>query len=42
MVSQKFTPADLVKLKMTNFDVILGIDCLYSYYAAVDCKNRIV
>ena len=27
---------------MTDFDVILGMDRLYSYYATVDCRHRIV
>ena len=27
---------------MVYFDVILGVDWLYSYYASVDCRTRIV
>ena len=42
MVSQKITSVDLVELEMTNFDVILDIDWLYSCYASVNFKNRIV
>ena len=42
MMFQKVTSADLVKLEMTNFDVILDMDWLHSYYATVDYKNRIV
>ncbi|PHU14172.1 putative alpha,alpha-trehalose-phosphate synthase [UDP-forming] 8 [Capsicum chinense] len=42
MIFQKVTSADLVELKMTNFDIILSMDWLHSYYATVDCRNRIV
>ena len=42
MVSQKITSADLVKFKMTEFDVILDMDWLHYCYASADCKNRIV
>ena len=41
-VSQKVTSADLVELEMVDFDVILGMDWLHSYYASVDCRTRIV
>ncbi|KAH0721575.1 hypothetical protein KY285_005148 [Solanum tuberosum] len=41
-VSQKVTSADLVELEMVDFDVILGMDWLHSYYISVDCRTRIV
>ena len=41
-VSQKVTSADLVKLEMVDFDVILDMDWLHSFYALVDCRTRIV
>ncbi|XP_070039367.1 uncharacterized protein [Nicotiana tomentosiformis] len=31
------TMADLIKLGMVDFDVIMGIDWLYSCFAKVDC-----
>ncbi|XP_069149172.1 uncharacterized protein [Solanum lycopersicum] len=34
--------ADLVELDMVDFDVIRCIDWLYSCYASVDCRNRLV
>ena len=42
IVSQKVTSADLVKLEMADFDVILFMDWLHSCYASVDCRSRIV
>ncbi|KAF3628898.1 hypothetical protein FXO38_27977 [Capsicum annuum] len=41
-VTDRPQSADLVELKMTNFDIILSMDWLHSYYATVDCRNRIV
>ncbi|KAH0672236.1 hypothetical protein KY284_023323 [Solanum tuberosum] len=41
-VSQKVTSADLVELEMVDFDVIIGMDWLHSYYASIDCRTRIV
>ncbi|XP_069150288.1 uncharacterized protein [Solanum lycopersicum] len=34
--------ADLVKLPMHDFDVILGMDWLHSCYACMDCRSRVV
>ena len=34
--------ADLVELPMNDFDVILGMDCLHSCYACMDCRSRVV
>ena len=42
MVSQKVTSADLVELDMIDFDVILGMDLLHSFYTTIACKNRVV
>ena len=42
IVSQKVISTDLVELEMVDFDVILGIDLLHSYYDSVDCSTRIV
>ena len=42
MISQKSTSADLVELEMTDFDIILGMDWLYSIYTTIDCRNMIV
>ncbi|WMV45510.1 hypothetical protein MTR67_038895, partial [Solanum verrucosum] len=41
-VSQKVNSADLVDLEMVDFDIILGMDWLHSYYASIDCRTRIV
>ena len=41
-VSQKVTSADLVKLEMEDFDVILSMYWLHSCYATVDFRTRIV
>ena len=34
--------ADLVELDMVDFDVIMGMDWLASFYAMVDCRIKIV
>ncbi|XP_070010713.1 uncharacterized protein [Nicotiana sylvestris] len=34
------TMADLIKLGMVDFDVIIGMDCLYSCFVKLDCRNR--
>lgn len=33
---------DLVKLDMINFDVILYMDWLHSFYAYIDCRTSVV
>lgn len=42
IVSQKVTSVDIVELEMTDFDIILGIDWLYSCYALVSYRNRVI
>ena len=34
--------ADFVELPKHTIDVILGMDCLHSCYACMDCRNRLV
>ena len=34
--------ADLIELDMVDFDVILGMDWLYSSYAFIDCWTLVV
>ena len=34
--------ADLIKLDMVDFDIILGVDWLHSCYASIDCRARVV
>ena len=34
--------ADLIELDIIDFDMILGIDWLYSTYAFIDCRTRVV
>ncbi|XP_070039528.1 uncharacterized protein [Nicotiana tomentosiformis] len=36
------TVADLFELGMVDFDVIMGMDWLYSYVAKLDCRTRTV
>ncbi|XP_070041026.1 uncharacterized protein [Nicotiana tomentosiformis] len=36
------TVADLIELRMVDFDVIMGIDWLYSSFAKLDCRTRTV
>lgn len=38
-VSRKVLPHDLIELDMTNFDIILAMDCLYVSYASIDCRT---
>jgi len=33
---------DLIKLDMVDFDIILGVDLLYSCYASIDCRSYVV
>ena len=33
---------DLVQLPMHDFDVILGMDWLHSFYACLNCHSRVV
>ncbi|XP_070023257.1 uncharacterized protein [Nicotiana sylvestris] len=37
MVQGRDTTADLIELGMVDFDVIMGIDWLYSCFAKLDC-----
>ena len=41
-VSLKATSTDLVELEMVEFDIILDMDWLHSYYASVNYRTRIV
>lgn len=34
------TWADLIILDMTNFDIILGMNCLSSYYVFLNCNTK--
>ena len=34
--------ADLIELDIVDFNVILGMDWLYSSYASIDCRTRVV
>ena len=42
VVSGKTMCAYLIELPMHNFDVILGMDCLHSCFACMDCHSRVV
>ncbi|KAH0710891.1 hypothetical protein KY284_012318 [Solanum tuberosum] len=39
-ILNKLLPCDLVELNMVDFDVILGMDWLHTYYASIDCRTR--
>ncbi|WMV33117.1 hypothetical protein MTR67_026502 [Solanum verrucosum] len=41
-ICDRDTLADLVELEMVDFDVIMGMDWLSSYYAMVDCRTKTV
>lgn len=41
-IGQARMPADLVLLRMDDFDVILGMDWLSKYRAILDCFNKVV
>ncbi|XP_041016255.1 uncharacterized protein LOC121258783 [Juglans microcarpa x Juglans regia] len=34
--------ADLIRFKLLEFDIILGIDWLYQYFVSINCRSRIV
>ncbi|XP_035542779.1 uncharacterized protein LOC118345010 [Juglans regia] len=34
--------ADLIVFKLLGFDIILGMDWLYQYYANIDCRSRVI
>ncbi|XP_058003970.1 uncharacterized protein LOC131180640 [Hevea brasiliensis] len=40
VVDEKIHPADLIPLPVMNFDVILGMDWLSTYYATLDYRNK--
>ncbi|XP_070025336.1 uncharacterized protein [Nicotiana sylvestris] len=42
MVCGHATTTDLVELEMVVFDVIMGIDWLYSCFAKLDCRTRVM
>ncbi|XP_069150528.1 uncharacterized protein [Solanum lycopersicum] len=42
VVSGKAMCANLIELPMRDFDIILGMDWLHSYYACLDCRSRVV
>ncbi|XP_070020538.1 uncharacterized protein [Nicotiana sylvestris] len=41
-VHHRLTATDLVELEMVDFDMIMDMDLLASYYATVDCRTKIV
>ncbi|XP_070040013.1 uncharacterized protein [Nicotiana tomentosiformis] len=41
-VQGRITDADLIEFEMVDFDVIMGMDWLSSYYAILDCRAKIV
>lgn len=34
--------ADLIVFKLLGFDIILGMDWLYQYYANIDCRSQVI
>lgn len=32
----------MIELDMVDFDFILGMDWIHSYYASIDCRTRVV
>ncbi|XP_060190366.1 uncharacterized protein LOC132619489 [Lycium barbarum] len=42
IISDRCTKTDLMELDMLEFDVIMGMDCLASCYANVDCQQKVV
>ncbi|XP_069150862.1 uncharacterized protein [Solanum lycopersicum] len=42
VVSGKAVCANLIELPMRDFDIILGMDWLHSYYACLDCRSGVV
>jgi len=32
-------PGDLIQFDLSNFDIILGMNCLHAYEANIDCKD---
>ncbi|XP_070025746.1 uncharacterized protein [Nicotiana sylvestris] len=41
-VCGRATAADLIELGMVDFDVIMGMDWLYSCFAKLDCRTRVM
>ena len=42
VVSGKAMCANFIELPTHDFDIILGMDWLHSYYAFLDCRSRVV
>ena len=40
LVNQKSTMDNLIELYMVDFDVILHMEWLHSYYSSIDCRTR--
>ncbi|XP_070019530.1 uncharacterized protein [Nicotiana sylvestris] len=41
-VCGRATTGDLIELRMVDFDVIMGMDWLYSCFAKLDCRTRVM
>ncbi|XP_070020045.1 uncharacterized protein [Nicotiana sylvestris] len=42
MVCGRATMADIIELEMVDFDVIMGMNWLYSCFAKLDCQTRVM
>nr|XP_009792465.1 PREDICTED: uncharacterized protein LOC104239518 [Nicotiana sylvestris] len=42
MVCGRATTTDLIELEMVDFDVIMGMDWLYSCFSKLDCRTRVM
>ncbi|XP_069148041.1 uncharacterized protein [Solanum lycopersicum] len=41
-INHMYTMANLVKLYMVDFDVILGMNWIYASYGSIDCRTGVV
>ena len=42
MLLNRVTLVYLIELDMFDFNIILGIDCLHTCFASIDCRTRVV
>ena len=40
--TNRLSYVELVKIDIFDFDIILGMDWLHSYFASIDCRTRVV
>ena len=40
MIQNVVSPADLIEMSFKDFDVIIGMECLYKYHEVIDWRSK--